>query len=161
MVLKFAKLKEGAVVPSKRPGDLGYDIYSCFTDEEFEIPAHTTKMIPTGIASIIPQDWGVILEERGSTGSIGLKRSAGIIDSNYRGEWFVALTNTNNLPIIITNKVEKTTNTDDAILYPYAKAIAQAIVVFNPDPRVEEITVEELQAAATERGAGKLGSSGK
>ena len=46
-------------------------------------------------------------------------------------------------------------------LYPYEKAICQALVVPVRNTTVEEITYDELKGIASERGTGALGSSGK
>ena len=46
-------------------------------------------------------------------------------------------------------------------LYPYEKAICQALVVPVPVVDIEEITYDELKGIASERGTGALGSSGK
>ena len=46
-------------------------------------------------------------------------------------------------------------------LYPYEKAICQALVVPVPTVEVEEYTYEELKAIPSQRGNGALGSSGK
>ena len=66
------------------------------------IPPQSTKLIPTGIASAMTDKYYLNVAERGSTGKIGMKYSAGIIDSGYRGEIFIALTNTNINEIIIS-----------------------------------------------------------
>ena len=36
--IRFARLREGAVIPSKRDEDSDYDLYACFDEEEFVIP---------------------------------------------------------------------------------------------------------------------------
>ena len=159
--LYFAKVREGAKIPSKRDEDMCYDVYACFEEDRMVIPAHTTKLIPTGICSAFNEKWGISLRERGSNGSIGMKVSAGQIDSGFRGEWFVAITNTNSKPIAIDKEVKKTTITEDFILYPYTKGICQAKVEEVPKMNIEEISSEELQQIPSERGVGKLGSSGK
>ena len=46
-------------------------------------------------------------------------------------------------------------------LYPYEKAICQALVVPVPTVDIEEITYDELKAISSDRGVGSLGSSGK
>lgn len=99
----FSRLRPQAIIPSKRREDAGYDIYACFDEDFIVIPTNTTVMVPTGIASALHPSKYIQLEERGSTGSKGMKRSAGVIDSGYRGEWFVALTNCGNVDIIISN----------------------------------------------------------
>lgn len=166
--VKFAKIKEGAQVPSKRNEDVGFDIYACFDDDYIVITPHETKLIPTGIASACEPEYGFVLRERGSTGSKGIALRAGVIDSGYRNEWFVGLTNTTNKVLFISKLSEQETYNkyyDDimpeSFVYPYTKAIAQALVVPVPKTEVEEIPYEELQAIKSERGMGALGSSNK
>lgn len=162
--IKFAKLTDGAKIPSKRDEDAGYDIYADLKGSPFIlIPPHTTKMIPTGIASIIPPSNCFILKERGSTGTKGMAQRCGVIDSGYRGEWLVPITNTTikNLYIYDNKKVNPPTEVSDSIFYPASKAICQALLVEVPQTKITEISVEELEADKTERGEGKLGSSGK
>ena len=161
----FAKVKEGAIIPSKRDEDAGMDIYACFDEECLIIKPHETKLIPTGIASVCSDDYVFILRERGSNGSKGIAQRCGVIDSGYRGQWFVPLTNTNDKPIIIAkesfrNKLLIELN-DLYIVYPYEKGIAQALLVPVPKVNINEISYDELQEFKSERGTGALGSSGK
>ena len=169
-MIKICKLRENAIVPTKRDADLGYDIYPNFKENYILINPQEIKMIPTGIASMIDKNYGVIIKERGSTGSKGLSVRCGVIDSNYRGEWFVAINNTQNKPIVICKKdyesdlqeLLKQNNLDDCcVIYPYEKAIAQAIIVPNIVADIQEISETELKKDKTDRGDGKLGSSGK
>jgi dUTP pyrophosphatase len=53
------------------------------------------------------------------------------------------------------------TTMPESFVYPYSKAIAQALVVPVPKTKVEEVSYEELQNIKSERGLGALGSSGK
>lgn len=170
MKIKFAKVRDGAKIPTKEKENLGYDVYADFKTQYMIINPNQVKMIPTGIASIIEDGYGIIIKERGSTGSKGLAVRCGVIDSNYRGEWFIALNNTSEKPIVIAKaeyeeEIEKLLDTnnlsDCTTIYPYEKAIAQAVIIPNIVADVETITYEELQADETSRGDGKLGSSGK
>ena len=160
--LKFARLREGAVIPSKRKEDAGYDIYPCINKDIPYLPInpHCTMLIPTGIASVIPEGYYMQIEERGSTGSKGIKKSAGVIDSGYRGEWFIAITNANNVPIYIEN-VPGSAKGLEGIAYPAEKAIAQAVLHRVIEAEVTEITPEQLKDHSSERGDGALGSSRK
>ena len=99
--IKFAKLREDVILPSKDDGNVGYDIYANFTDDYMLIRPHSTVMIPTGLESIIPNGFAIILKDRGSTGSKGISTACGVIDSSFRGEWFVALHNENDIPVFI------------------------------------------------------------
>lgn len=167
-VVKFSKLNDGAQIPSKRKEDMGFDIYACFDEDYIVIAPHETKLIPTGIASACDPEYGFLLRERGSTGSKGIALRCGVIDSGYRNEWFVGLTNTTIHPLIISKISEDRLREfylgqyfKDAVIYPYEKAIAQALVIPIPEVKVEEVSYEELQAIKSERGLGALGSSGK
>ena len=160
--LYFAKVKPSAIIPSKRDEDAAYDIYACFDDDYLVIPPHKTVLIPTGIATVFSPKWVALLRERGSNGSKGIAQRAGVIDSGYRGEWFVPLTNTNRVPVVIVKKgVELPLMYNDAIIYPYEKGIAQLLMVEVPKLRTKEISYEELLQFNSERGTGALGSSGK
>ena len=162
--LYFAKVKPNAIIPSKRDEDAAYDIYACFDDDYLVIPPHQTILIPTGIATVFSSKWVALLRERGSNGSKGIAQRAGVIDSGYRGEWFVPLTNTNRVPVVIVKKgveLPLIYENSHAILYPYEKGIAQLLMVEVPKLRTKEITYEELLQFNSERGTGALGSSGK
>lgn len=184
--IKFAKVRPDAIIPSKRNEDMGFDIYACFNEDYVIINPHETKLIPTGIASSCGSEYGFVLRERGSTGSKGIALRAGVIDSGYRNEWFVGLTNTTNKILYISkfDKIETIKRDiqksqyagllDDEdillsnkeidemmILYPYSKAIAQALLIPVPEVNVEEISYEDLKDIHSERGLGALGSSNK
>lgn len=187
--VKFAKVRPDAKIPSKRVEDMGFDIYACFDEDYVQIRPHETKLIPTGIASSCDPEYGFLLRERGSTGSKGIALRAGVIDSGYRNMWFVGLTNTTNKELFIS-KLEPEELYKKAypegwyvhdyvgetaveyelpleryeelvVVYPYSKAIAQALIVPVPKVEVEEITYEDLKAIQSERGLGCLGSSNK
>ena len=118
-------------------------------------------MIPTGLRSVIEPNYYAQLFERGSTGSIGMKYSAGVVDASYRGEWNVFITNSNSKPILITDKVNKTEKHDNIIMYPKSKAIAQFVVLPVPTVEIEEVSFETIMSYKSNRMEGKLGDSGK
>lgn len=165
----FAKLREGAKIPGRDIWNAGLDLYPCFDEDYLVIPPHETRLVPTGIASVIPVDYYIQIQERGSSGSKGIKYSAGVIDSGYRGEWFLATTNCNNKPLVIL-KADIITLPDSfkslieetMIVYPYSKALFQGIVhnVHN-ELGIEEIPADKIADYPSQRGSGKLGSSGK
>ena len=166
----FARLKPNAIIPTKRVEDAGYDIYPCFNEDYILINPHETVLVPTGIASVCDSDYCFILKERGSTGTKGMAQRCGVIDSGYRGEWFVPITNTTRKPLMIYNVLPTRFNgvpweniDVDATftLYPTSKAICQAVVIPVPQTEVIEITPEELEAFESERKTGALGSSQK
>ena len=165
--VKFAKVRPTAKIPTKRVEDAGYDIYADFEEPFILINPHETKMIPTGIASACDTDYCFVLKERGSTGTKGMAQRCGIIDSGYRSEWFVPITNTTDDYIMIAKSDDMSTDVFGSlpmkkiIRYPYEKAICQALIIPVPTVDVEEYTYEELLAIPSSRGTGALGSSGK
>ena len=80
----FAKVREDAKIPEREIWNAGIDIYPCFDEDYMIIEPHSTALVPTGIASAIPVDYYIQIHERGSSGSKGIKYSAGVIDSSYR-----------------------------------------------------------------------------
>lgn len=158
--IKFAKVRPDAKIPTKRLEDAGLDIYACFDEQSIIIRPHTTVMIPTGIASACDTGYCFVLKERGSTGTKGIAQRCGIIDSGYRNEWFIPITNTTSNTIMIAKKEISDQNLNSATtIYPYEKAICQALIIPVPELDIEEYTYEELLKIPSKRGTGMLGSS--
>lgn len=174
----FARKSKDVILPSKKDENAGVDIYAYFEEDFMIIPPHTTKMIPTGLYSCCSADYYIQLLERGSTGTKGIAQRCGVIDSGFRGEWFVPITNTTTQQIVISKLSQEETvkaiceplgsftlfnsMINDAITYyPYTKAICQAVVLPVPKTIIKEISVEELQSIPSQRGDGCIGSSGK
>lgn len=158
----FSKLYEDVKIPSKREEDAGYDIYPYFKEDYIMISPHETKLINTGLISAFDKDYVAILKERGSTGTKGIGQRSGIIDSGYRGEWIIPITNHNDKPIMIAKEnIINYLDSYNNILYPYEKAICQAIIVEIPKLEVEEVDNETILNMESERMSGKLGSSNK
>ena len=156
--LYFAKVRPEAIIPTKNDENAGYDIYACLEDDVMIYP-YTTRLVPTGIATALSKDYYLQVQERGSTGKIGMKYGAGVIDSGYRGEIFIALTNTNDKSIILTDKAPE--EYPNYIVYPKSKAVAQLVVHIVPKMDVKEISYDELLKFDSKRGTGALGSSYK
>ena len=156
----FSKVKDGAIIPSKRESDAGYDIYANIT-EDIQINPREIALIPTGIASAFSSGYYMQLQERGSTGTKGMSLRCGVIDSNFRNQWFVPINNTTTKPIIISPIVEKGFENNAIIVYSTKKAIAQAVLLPVPKVEIKEIPYDELLKIESDRGLGMLGSSGK
>lgn len=157
----FTKLRHGAKIPTKRWEDAGYDIYPCFSDELLVIGPHETRMIPTGLGSKIDKKYYFQLFERGSTGTKGIAQRSGVIDSGFRGEWNVPITNTTDKELVISKKATKFEENSDVMVYPYEKAICQAVLLPVPNVYIKEVTKDKFKTFTSKRGTGKLGSSGK
>lgn len=165
----FAKVRENAIIPSKRDEDAGYDLYANVEGKEVEgkeiheiyCPALKTTLVPTGIAMALPKThYFNCKHERGSTAKPSMSVLAGVVDSGYRGEVFVALTPLHK-DVLITSEVTETEVGEHVILYPYSKAIAQGTIDLVPQVNIEVIDFADLSNIESERGTGALGASGK
>lgn len=163
--IQLAKVKSDAILPSKRQEDAGYDVYTCFSEQYIRIMPHETRSVPTGIASAFSSKYYIQLCERGSSGIEGIALLGGVIDSGYRGEWFVTLTNTRNIPLYIAKKEsihDMCSSANSEIwIYPANKAICQALLLPVPKSRIVELSYEKLKHIDSLRKNGKLGSSSK
>src|SRR6187551_2930940 len=96
MRLSVAKLKEGAVLPSRaHEGDAGLDLYACEAahigrgGERWSVGTGVGVEIPEGHAGLVVPRSGLARDH-----GIALVNSPGLIDSGYRGEVRVLLLNT-------------------------------------------------------------------
>lgn len=142
--VKITKLNPEAIIPQyAHPTDAGADICAI---EEIAIEVGETKAIPTGLAVAIPSGYMIQVYPRsGLSAKTGLRiaNSIGIIDTDYRGELKVLITNTGSTKYVIDKGMK----------------IAQLIIAAVPMIKWEEVnSVEEL--GKTERGAGGFGSTG-
>lgn len=164
-MIKFAKENKSVKLPSKLDANAGYDIYANFEEPFVRLQAHRTVLVPTGLFSSFDKDYYVQMFNRGSNGSKGLLQACGVIDSSYRGEWFVAVTNTNNVDWYIAKEdYVKSLSGYDMIkntIYPYEKAICQFVILPVPNIEIKEVSMDEIEKEKSLRGKGALGSSGK
>ena len=184
--IKFLKIDDKAIIPTKRDEDAAFDLYTIGAecedasghpvDDEEILPGETVKFL-TGLKAIIPSDVWVLLKERSSTAKTGLSIRSGVIDSGYRGEWAIMMTNCGRYNIRIRRdyhgKPEFRVNTvtyangtyltDGGYwLMSFDKAIAQAIVMPKLNVSCGEISQAEFDAAPkTIRGESGWGASGK
>lgn len=158
--IKFARVDDSVKFPTKRDEDGCYDIYAHITDD-FVIPAHTNKLVPTGLCSAFDKKYRIAIRERGSNTKANMIVMAGQIDSGYRGQWFVSIYNGNDKNIKLVNDIDTVIDNGLYICVPTSKAIAQFAVEYVPVVNISEISVEELQKIDSERGTGALGSSNK
>ena len=158
-IVYFAKVREGARMPDKREEDGCYDLFPCFEENEVVIPAHAVRLIPTGIASAFNPCYRIAFRERGTNTKVNLSVMAGQIDSGYRGEYWVALQNNNDIPVEISKSIKDIEKTEDFIRFPYSKAIAQFALEEVPKVQIKEISYDDLLQIESERGINCLGST--
>lgn len=161
--MSFARKDKNVIMPSKRGCDVGYDIYPFFQQDEWEINPHEISLIPTGLYSQFKSEISVKFFERGSNTKSRLIVMAGLIDSGYTGEWFVALYNTQHKKIMISKLKDDYCETESVYYVPYSKAICQFVILENPTSFgfFDEVALSEILDRETERGSGCLGSSKK
>lgn len=162
--LIFASPFDDVKTPNKKPGDAGYDIYAHFNEEHMVIKPHETKMIPTDLHTAFNENYVMILKERGSTGTKGIGQRCGVVDSSFRGAIFAPITNHNDKPLLITKETSESALEalkEDYIVYPYSKAICQAVMAYVPKLITHRVSMDVYAKYTTERGTGALGSSGK
>ena len=143
MEIKIKKLNENAIVPTRGSEQAaGYDLYACIP-ERVLINPHKTVKIGTGLSMEIPEGYfGAIFARSGLAAKRGIRPSncVGVCDSDYRGEYIVALHN----------------DTDGIKMIEPNERIAQLVVI--PYLSVDFKEIDEL--SDTERGKGGFGSTG-
>lgn len=144
MKLTFKKLDPRAVIPSRATaGSAGLDLCACL-DAPVTIEAGEIKMIPLGItAEPDREDIALLIYPRSGLSSkygVSLANCVGVVDSDYRGAWFVPLINHGKDPFTVEHGMR------------IAQLIPTSILM--PDIEVSD------QLSETERGAGGFGSSG-
>ena len=142
--VRVKKLKEGAILPSYgSPEAAGADLYACLEEPVIIHPGETV-FIPTGLSMEIPKGTAGLIYARSGLAckrALAPANKVGVIDSDYRGEFIVALHNHGKISQTVSN----------------GERIAQLLItpVYTPG----FLEVEEL--SETSRGIGGFGSTGK
>lgn len=143
MILNVKVLDERARIPTyATERSAGADIYN-MNGCTVSIEPHQTAFIKTGLAIEIPDGFvGLVFARSGIASKRGLApaNKVGVIDSDYRGEWTVALHNHSDAPAVIEG----------------GERIAQVVVV----PYVQATFNEVDSLSETSRGEGGFGSTG-
>ena len=144
MNIDILKLYDDAIIPTRGSEyAAGYDLYAYTFNDTIKIMPNETKKIRTGISMAIPDGFfGAIFARSGIAVKRGLRPAncVGVIDSDYRGEIIVALTN--------DTDIEQTVLPNERI----------AQIVIMPYLQVKFNEVDKL--SDTKRGDGGFGSTG-
>lgn len=142
--IRVKKLCPEAVLPTYGSAQAaGADLYACLESPATIMP-HQTVLIPTGIALEVPEGCaGLIYARSGLSTKKGLApaNKVGVVDSDYRGQIFVALHNHSEKPQLVYT----------------GERVAQFVITPVLTPAYE--VVEEL--TDTVRSDGGFGSTGK
>lgn len=144
MEINVKKLKDNAVIPTRGSEyAAGYDLYAAI-DETVVIGPHETQKIGTGLSFELPENtFGMIVARSGLATKEGLRPAncSGICDSDYRGEYIIALH-----------------NDSDEIRYVEPNERIAQLILMSYVPMTFSL-VNEL--TITERGEGGFGSTGQ
>lgn len=144
MKVNYIKLDPRAILPTYgSPSAAGADLYA-LPGEDTVIPPHGTVMLRTGLAMELPEGYcGLIFARSGIATKRGLApaNKVGVVDSDYRGEFMVALHNHSEKEECVAG----------------GERIAQLVIT--PYLRAEFTECDAL--TETERGAGGFGSTGR
>ncbi len=142
-IVRFHKLNNNAIIPTRGSNQAaGYDLYACI-DSPITIKPHSTYKVGTGLSFELPNGtFGAIFARSGIATKRGLRPAncLGLCDSDYRGEYIVALHN----------------DTEQEQVIEPGERIAQLVLM----PYIEML-FEEGELSDTDRGAGGFGSTGK
>lgn len=142
--IKVKKLNENAKIPTRGSEyAAGYDLYACL-DNTVTIRPNETVKIGTGLSMELPDGYfGGIYARSGLATKQGLRPAncVGVCDSDYRGEYIVALHN--------DSDVERRVENGDKI----------AQLILRKYETMDFTEVDEL--SETGRGGGGFGSTGK
>lgn len=143
--MKICKLDPAAILPTyATAGSAGADLYALPVGDPVAVGPGETAFLRTGLAAAIPAGYvGLIFARSGLACKRGLApaNKVGVIDSDYRGEWMIALHNHGDSPQIV--------NPGDRI--------AQFVLV----PVLTPLMVEVDSLDETARGVGGFGSTGQ
>ncbi len=143
--LKIKKVRESAKVPQRATqGSAGLDLCACI-DAPLTIKAGGHAFVPTGLAIALPgNEYAAFVFARSGLAikhGLGLLNGVGVVDSDYRGEVCVGITN----------------QFDEDYTVAPGERIAQLVVMpVSMMPVVETDSLDE-----TDRGAGGFGSTGR
>ena len=145
MELKIKKLHPKAILPTYgSAGAAGADLYALPEGDPIVIAPGETVMIHTGLSMAIPEGYvGLNFARSGLASKRGLApaNKVGVIDSDYRGEFIVALHNHGSQVQTVQS----------------GERIAQLVITPVLTPGFAEVS----ELTLTDRGSGGFGSTGK
>ena len=137
------KLKPNAILPTYGSAEAaGADLYACL-DAPVEIAPGKTAFIPTGIAMELPRGYAGLAYARSGLAckkDLAPANKVGVIDSDYRGEFMIALHN----------------HGEQVRVIEHGERIAQLVITSVFSPGFTEVS----ELSDTERGSGGFGSTG-
>lgn len=154
--------REDAILPKyANSGDAGMDVYAA---EEMIIAPGETVIVPTGLKMAIPEGYEIQVRPRSGISfktPLRLPNSPGTIDSGYRDELGVIMTNASEAGSEQSGKepygLEEKGNKKGAYIIRKGDRIAQ--IVLQVVPKMAFTVVDSVKGIGTDRGGG-FGSTG-
>lgn len=135
--INYIKLKENTIEPTRGSTNAaGYDLYAAI-ENPIIIPAHSTVKIGTGLAFALPDNtFAAIFARSGLATKQGLRPAncVGVCDSDYRGEYIVAVHNDTNEKKVI----EPNERIAQMVLMPYIPMIFEEVESLDETERGED-----------------------
>jgi dUTP pyrophosphatase len=150
-----------AKLPSyANPGDAGMDIYAA---EEVVVKPGETVVIPTGLKLAIPDGYEIQVRPRSGISlktPLRISNSPGTIDSGYRDELGIIMTNTScTCSICVEEILTMDSKGSRKGTYQIRKGDRVAQIVLQAVPRMKFAVVDSVKEIGEDRGGG-FGSSG-
>lgn len=153
--------RDGAALPAyAKPGDAGMDVTAA---ENTIIRPGETVIVPTGLKLAIPEGYEIQVRPRSGISyrtSLRLSNSPGTIDSGYRDELGIIITNTS--PVCSYNGDKVLTldgGSGETGIYRIKMGDRIAQIVLQEIPRMRLTVVKSVKGIGEDRGGG-FGSTG-
>lgn len=122
MKLTFKKIDEKAIIPSRATEySAGLDVCACLNEPVILEPGEI-KMIPTGLRAMTDcNDIVMLIYSRSGLATkygISLANCVGVVDSDYRGEWFIPLINHGKQPFTVEHGMRIAQLIPTKVLFP-------------------------------------------
>jgi len=150
MQLQIKRVHAEAKLPSREPGNNGFDLYAV-TDDYFVrksdgnflvLKPYERYLFDTGLQIALPEKHFAMIRPRsGLANKYGIQVLGGLIDESYRGNWKIILYNSGRTPYTIMT----------------GDKIAQFVIIKDSDYEL----IETIELEETKRGASGFGSSGR
>ena len=157
--LVWGLFTDTAIQPTKRAEDGGYDLYEDLLYSQgitkYVLKVGETKRFDTNVGYVIPQKYIGVVKERSNTGKLSFLIGAGLLDSGYRNNCGIFITNCSNDDIVVDFEDDKGNR----------KAIAQIVFIeHEEDVDAKSIRTNPEEFAKlypSNRGLGREGSTNK
>lgn len=153
--------REGAILPEySKPGDAGMDVFAA---EDVLIKPGDTVVIPTGLKLAIPEGYEIQIRPRSGISlktPLRISNSPGTIDSGYRDELGIIMTNTSSICCYNEDELLSIDSKGNIMgTYKVMRGDRVAQMVLQVVPAIKFSLVDSVEGIGFDRGGG-FGSTG-